>query len=137
MSTGRRLLVHPHHLAYIAGYNRAMLDARADASVSNFETLCELHDLKREVADLRDILGLMVSTLRIHMTSHLGGDAAASPVVHQRPIATSETLIRQKLQSKFMRQINGFELVQNVSASFLSHCCLSHCSTKRRSFDYP
>jgi len=65
MSTGRRLLVHPHHLAYIAGYNRAMLDARADASVSNFETLCELHDLKREVADLRDILGLMVSTLRI------------------------------------------------------------------------
>ena len=64
MSTGRRLLVHPHHLAYIAGYNRAMLDARADASVSNFETLCELHDLKREVADLRDILGLMVSTLR-------------------------------------------------------------------------
>ena len=65
MSTGRRLLVHPHHLAYIAGDNRAMLDARADASVSNFETLCELHDLKREVADLRDILGLMVSTLRI------------------------------------------------------------------------
>jgi hypothetical protein len=64
MRSSRKLVVDPNHTAYRAGYAAAMVHARTDAAVSNFETLCELHDLKREVAELRDILGLMVSTLR-------------------------------------------------------------------------
>jgi hypothetical protein len=54
----RRVLYTPERV------HALLRKVRADEGIANFETLCELHDLKREVAELRDILGLMVSTLR-------------------------------------------------------------------------
>jgi hypothetical protein len=57
-NAGRRLL-------YTQDRVRALVRAmRADAAVSNFETLCELQDLKREIAELREILAMLVATAR-------------------------------------------------------------------------
>jgi len=58
---GRRLLYSPQ---YVQGFRVALREARTDLHDIHFKHLCELADLRREIAELRDVLHLLVTTLR-------------------------------------------------------------------------
>jgi hypothetical protein len=53
MSYGRRLLVHPGHVAFVAGYREAMLKMRGDLHEQHYRHLCEMSDLRKELTQAR------------------------------------------------------------------------------------
>ena len=58
---GRRLLYSPQ---YVRGFRVALREARTDLYDMHFKHLCELADLRKEIAELRAVLHLVVTTLR-------------------------------------------------------------------------
>jgi hypothetical protein len=60
----RRLVVHPQHTAYVAGYARAVRDLRGELYAQSFETLTELKVLRREFVELRQAHDAAVQAMR-------------------------------------------------------------------------
>jgi len=71
--SGRRLVVHPDHAAYIAGYQRAVADLRGQMNADHYETLVEINILRRELADLRQLHARALEAVRAeqdHQRAH-------------------------------------------------------------------
>jgi hypothetical protein len=49
----RRVVVHPNHAAYIAGYKRALRDLRGELYAADFETKVELKRVQIELNEAR------------------------------------------------------------------------------------
>lgn len=68
MDSGRRILLHPR---YIEGFRVALREARGDLHEMHYRHLCELAALRAEVAELREILSMIVGTLRTQAETDL------------------------------------------------------------------
>src|SRR6516165_7788041 len=62
MVSGRRPLYSPQ---YVAGFRNALAEARGDLAELHHRHLAELQQLRHEVAELREILAIVVSVARI------------------------------------------------------------------------
>jgi len=72
MDSGRRILYRPEHVAQMRERLRGVLDeAKADLHAMHERHVAELEELRREVAELRSILAIVVSVTRQHAESDL------------------------------------------------------------------
>jgi hypothetical protein len=61
MDNGRRIVLHP---ALVQRFRNALAEAKSDLHAMHFEHLCQLADLKKEIAELREALQLLVTLRR-------------------------------------------------------------------------
>jgi CHASE1-domain containing sensor protein len=61
MHNSRRVVLHPR---YVEALRNTLREARADLHAQQFQFLCEVADLRRELDELREILALIVSITR-------------------------------------------------------------------------
>ena len=62
MDNGRRVVLY--HPKYVEGFRNPLREAKADLHTMHFRHLCELADLRKEIAELRSILADVVAALR-------------------------------------------------------------------------
>jgi hypothetical protein len=60
--SGRRVVLY--HPRYVEGFRAALMEARADLREMHLQHLCEIANLQGQVAELREVVQLVVSVLR-------------------------------------------------------------------------